>query len=202
VRGDRAILMVRGRRSPRGPSRRGARRSDKASDQFGDFIRRVQCEMTGVEKVNLSVRHIVAIGLRREIEREVLLAPDHQQERLLLAHPCLPLGVILHVRAVAVEEIALNVALARLLEKIKFIGPEIRVIAFDVGIVADMADFTLSGQRGTARGRSSCARKPRPLFRADRFQSWDARRLVRRSLMCPLRQLGFRRPSLEDCDFR
>jgi len=52
--------------------------------------------MTGVEKVNLSVRHIVAIGLRfREIEREVLLAPDHQQERLLLAHPCLPLGVIL-----------------------------------------------------------------------------------------------------------
>jgi len=51
--------------------------------------------MTGVEKVNLSVRHIVAIGLRREIEREVLVAPDHQQERLLLAHPCLPLGVIL-----------------------------------------------------------------------------------------------------------
>jgi len=106
------------------------------------------------------------------------------------------------VRAVAVEEIALNVGLARLLEKIKIIGPEIRVIAFDVGIVADMADFTLSGQRGTVRGRSSCARKPRPLFRADRFQSWDARRLVRRSLMCPLRQLGFRRPSLEDCDFR
>ena len=159
--------------------------------------------MTGVEKVNLSVRHIVAIGLRlREIEREVLLAPHHQQERLLLAHPCLPLGVILHVRAVVVEEIALNVGLARLVEKIKFIGPEIRVIAFDVGIVADMADFTLSGQRGTVRGRSSCARKPRPLFRADRFQSWDARRSVRRSLMCPLRQLGFRRPSLEDCDFR
>jgi hypothetical protein len=159
--------------------------------------------MTGVENVNLSVRHIVAIGLRlREIEREVLLAPDHQQERLLLAHPCLPLGVILYVRAVAVEEIALNVGLARLLEKIKFIGPEIRVIAFDVGIVADMADFTSSERRGTVRCRSSCARKPRPLFRADRFQSWDARRLVRRSLMCPLRQLGFRRPSLEDCDFR
>ena len=74
--------------------------------------------MTGVEKVNLSVRHIVAIGVRlREIEREVLLAPHHQQERLLLAHPCLPLGVILHVRAVVVEEIALNVGLARLLEK-------------------------------------------------------------------------------------
>src|SRR5260370_29791101 len=123
VRGDRAILMVRGWRSPSGSSRCGARRSDKASDQCGDFIRRrVQCEMTGVENVNLSVPHIVAIGLRlREIEREVILPPDHQQARLLLAHPGLPLGVILHVRAVVVEEVALNVGLAGLVGKIKFI---------------------------------------------------------------------------------
>jgi len=47
-------------------------------------------KMTGMENVNLSIRHIPAIGFRlREVEREVILNPDHQQARLLLAHPCL-----------------------------------------------------------------------------------------------------------------
>src|SRR5207253_652375 len=41
--------------------------------------------MTGVEHVNLSVRYVPAIGLRlREVEREVILPPDHQQPRLLV----------------------------------------------------------------------------------------------------------------------
>src|SRR5439155_325877 len=47
--------------------------------------------------------------------------------------------VSVNVRAVVVEEIALNVGLASLIEKVEFIGPEIRVIAFHVGIVSDMA---------------------------------------------------------------
>jgi hypothetical protein len=51
----------------------------------------------------------------------------------------LPLGIILNIGAVVVEEVALNVRLAGLVEKIIFIGPEIRVGALDVGIVADMA---------------------------------------------------------------
>jgi hypothetical protein len=48
-------------------------RIDKTSDQCGDLIcSRVQCEITGVENVNLGVRHIPAIGFRlREVEREV-----------------------------------------------------------------------------------------------------------------------------------
>jgi len=96
--------------------------------------------MTGVENVNLSARHVPAIGLRlRELEREVILAPDHQQARLLLAHPCLPFGVGLHIGSIVVEEVALNVCLAGLVEKGKFIGPEIWVVAFQVGIVPDMA---------------------------------------------------------------
>src|SRR5258707_1505453 len=65
--------------------------------------------------------------------------PNHQQARLFLAHPCLPLGIILNIGAVVVEEIALNVRLSWLDEKIIFIGPEIRVVALDVGIVADVA---------------------------------------------------------------
>jgi hypothetical protein len=38
-------------------------------------------------------------------------------------------------RAVVVEEVALNVGLAGPVEKGEFIGPQIRVIAFHVGIV-------------------------------------------------------------------
>src|SRR5437764_10833779 len=87
--------------------------------------------MTGVEHVNLSVRYVPAIGLRlREVEREVILPPDHQQARLLLAHPGLPLRVGVYIGSIVVEQVALNVGLAGLVEKGKFIGPEIRVIAF------------------------------------------------------------------------
>ena len=59
------------------------------------------------------------------------------------------------------------------------------------------ANVTLSARRGTLPCRSSCARKPRLLFRADTFQSWDAPRLVRRSAACPPRRLTFPKPSLE-----
>jgi hypothetical protein len=65
-----------------------------------------------------------------------------------------------------------------------------------------VANFTWSGRRGTGRCRSSCARRPRPLFRADRFRSWGARRLVRRSAVCLRHRLVFRRPSLESLDFQ
>jgi hypothetical protein len=51
--------------------------------------------------------------------------------------------------------------------------------------------------RGTVPCRSSFARKRRPLVRADRFQSWDARRSLRRSAACPPNRWAFPRPSLE-----
>src|SRR6266851_3999360 len=118
-----------------------ARRSDKGSDQCGDLIcSSVQCEMTRVENVNFSVRYILAIALRfAGIEREVILAPDHQQARLLGAHPCLPLRIGVHIGSIVVKQVALNLGLAGLVEKIEFICPEIRVVAFHVRIVSDMA---------------------------------------------------------------
>jgi len=61
--------------------------------------------------------------------------------------------------------------------------------------------LTSSERRGTVRRRLAFARKPRPLFRADMFQSWDARRLVRRSVVCPRNRLVFLMPSLESFDF-
>src|SRR6266481_9297274 len=101
-----------------------------------DFIRfGIKSEVSCVENVNLSVRYIAAIGLRlREFEREVILAPNHQQPRLPFAHPRLPLGVGVDVRAVVIEEVALNIHLAGLAKKGKFICPEIRIIAFHVGV--------------------------------------------------------------------
>src|SRR5713101_4585624 len=84
-----------------------------------NFIRfGIKSEVSCVENVNLSVRHIPAIGFGlRELEREVVLPPDHQQPRMFLSHPRLPLRVGIDVCAVVVEEVALNFGLARLVEK-------------------------------------------------------------------------------------
>src|SRR5437016_12843463 len=95
--------------------------------------------MTGIEHVDFGRRHVAAIGYRfRRLERPVVLAPEDEQLWLRLAHPGLPLGVGLDVRAIVVEEVALNVGLAGLVEKREFIGPEIRVVAIYVGIVPDV----------------------------------------------------------------
>ena len=64
-----------------------------------------------------------------------------------------------------------------------------------------LISFTSSKQHGTPLYRSSCARKPRPLFRADMFQPLDAPRLVPRTAMYPRNPLACRQPSLELFDF-
>ncbi len=50
------------------------------------------------------------------------------------AHPCLPLWIRVYISSVIVEQIALNLRLSWLTQKGKFIGPEIRIIAFHVRI--------------------------------------------------------------------
>jgi hypothetical protein len=67
--------------------------------------------------------------------------------------------------------------------------------------LALLTSFTSSEQRETAPHHSSCVRKPRLLFQADRFQSWDARLSTRRNAMCPRHRPGFPRPILESFDF-
>src|SRR6476661_108160 len=100
----------------------------------------IKSEVPCVDNVNLSVRYIPAISLRlRKVEGRVILAPNHQQPRLSLAHPCLPLGVGVDVRAVVIEEFALNIHLTRLTKKGKFIGPKIRRVALDVRVAPYVA---------------------------------------------------------------
>ena len=71
--------------------------------------------MARIEDVNFGPRHVAAIGLwLRKLERQFVLAPKDEKVRLLLAHPCLPLGIRLDTRAVVIEQVALNVGLAGL----------------------------------------------------------------------------------------
>src|SRR5580704_16346 len=96
--------------------------------------------MTSIENVNSSVRHVLAVAFRfAEVEREIMLAPDHQQARLLLAHPCLPFWVGVHVGTVVVEEVALNLRLPWRIQKCVLIGPKIRIVELNLRIISDMA---------------------------------------------------------------
>src|SRR5580692_11058043 len=96
--------------------------------------------MAAIDDVNFGGGDVAAIGFGLgRIEGQFVLAPDNEEARLFLAHPCWPFGVGVDVGAIVVEDVALNRGLTGLSEKIKFIGPEIRIIALDVGIAAEMA---------------------------------------------------------------
>src|SRR5258706_3783082 len=103
--------------------------------------------MTGIEDVHESTRHIAPVRLRlRRIEGQIVLAPNDEKSWLRLAHPRLPLGIAREIGAVVVEEIALNLGLARPPEKADIVRPEVRVVTAYVLIVADR-----SIQRGPDR---------------------------------------------------
>src|ERR1700704_4225139 len=146
--------------------------------------------MTCIEDMDFGLRHVAAIILRfRKLEGQVVFAPKDEKPRLLLAHPCLPLGVGVDVRAVVVEEVALNVGLAGLIEKVKFIGPEIRVIAFHVGsfptwrvrVVGSDSRFVRSALSLAARSAQKARRvfqfAPKPSLCAT--ASWTMRASIR-----------------------
>ena len=113
----------------------------EVTNELRNLIRSgVECEMASIEDVDFGFRHIFAVTFRfSEIEREIVPTPNHEQTWLSLLHPCLPFRIGVDVRSIIVEKITLNFGLAGLVEKIKFIGPEIRVIAFRIGIIPNMA---------------------------------------------------------------
>jgi hypothetical protein len=113
----------------------------KASHQCGDFIRsRIQGKVAGVEYVHFGFGNVLAIAFRfTEIEGQIVLTPDHQEPWLFLTHPRLPFRICVYICPIVIEQITLNVSLARLTKKRKFICPEIRVIPFDIRIVSHMA---------------------------------------------------------------
>src|SRR5258706_930650 len=96
--------------------------------------------MTRIEEMHECTQHIAPVRLRfRPIEGQIVLTPNHEESWLRLADPRLPRGIGLDICAVVVEEIALNVGLAWLIEKGELVRPEIRVVPVYVRIVADMS---------------------------------------------------------------
>src|SRR5271157_3606530 len=67
----------------------------KVPDELGNLICcGIQRKMPSIDDVYFCLWHVTPVSLRfGGVERELILAPDHQQAWLLLAHPGLPLGV-------------------------------------------------------------------------------------------------------------
>src|SRR6202035_3268195 len=95
--------------------------------------------MTAIDAVNFRLRHVAAIGLGLgRVEGKLVLAPDHEQPRLGLAQPRLPRWIRSYVGTIVIKQIGLDIRLSRLVQKVKLIGPQIRIMSLYVRIVADM----------------------------------------------------------------
>src|ERR1700730_5098917 len=116
------------------------RTSQEAVNQVSNFICcRIQREVTTIDSIHLRLRDIAAERFRFGIiERKFVHAPKNEQAWLGLTHPFLPLWVGSDVGLVIVKQIALDVSLAWLVQETDFIGPQIRIVALDLGIIAYM----------------------------------------------------------------
>jgi hypothetical protein len=118
-------------------------RGHEVADEGGDFVGlSVEREVASIKDVDFRAGHVFAIALGLAgIEGEIVFAPDDEEPGLCFLHPCLPLWIGVDVGAVVVEEIALNLRLGGRAEEGEFVGPEIRIVEFGFGIVADVAGF-------------------------------------------------------------
>jgi hypothetical protein len=116
------------------------RTSQEAVNQVGNFICcRIQREVTAIDSMHLRLRYIAAERFRFGIiEREFVLSPNNEQVRLGFTHPFLPFWIGSDVRLVIVKQIALDVSLAWLVKETEFIGPKIRIVAINLGIIPHM----------------------------------------------------------------
>src|SRR5258708_23406393 len=96
-------------------------------------------EVTAIDSVHFRLQYIAEESFRFGIiERAFVFSPKNEQARLGFTHPFLPFWVGSDVRLVIVKQIALDVSLAWLVQEPEFIGPQIRIVALYLGIVAHM----------------------------------------------------------------
>jgi hypothetical protein len=96
--------------------------------------------VAGLEEMDLGVGHVAAVGLRLgRQEGRVVAPPRHQQRRPVRAQPLLPGRVAGDVGAVVVEEVGLDVMLARPPEERELVGPQVRVVPLREGAAANVA---------------------------------------------------------------
>jgi hypothetical protein len=87
----------------------------------------LECEVAGVQQVQLNVLQITLVG-RRTIGDEdlVILAPQYEHCRLVLAEVGLPLRIERHIGPVVVEEIELNLLVTGAIEEGLIVSPRVR----------------------------------------------------------------------------
>ena len=106
-------------------------------DQVGLLV---ESEVAGVQDVHLGVWHVPAVCLGLlDLERGVVAAPYDLQGWLAFAEPVLPGGIARDVGAVVVEQIGLDVLLARSAEEGELVGPQVQVVVLCVRAGSDVA---------------------------------------------------------------
>ena len=100
----------------------------------------VQCEVPGIEQVDFRIWKILLEGLStRRNEGRVVLAPDHEGRRLMVAEPRLPLRVGRDVAPVVIEQVHLNLSLTGPRQTGILVDPAIRIVAVRMGCACDVA---------------------------------------------------------------
>ena len=85
--------------------------------------------MPGVQKVNLRRRYIPPIGVGLGVvEGRVVLAPNDEHQRLVVAKPALPTAIGGNIGPVVEKEIQLDLSLLGPRQEQALIFPEVRVI--------------------------------------------------------------------------
>ena len=122
----------------------------------------LQREMAGVEEMKLQVGQIALVRMRAiGGENLVVLAPDDQRRRLMLAEISLDGGIERQVGPVVVEEVELDLVVARAIEQRLVVDPIVGRDAADVGdavrvlelrrLESDRASIAPAGARPSRR---------------------------------------------------
>ena len=93
--------------------------AEEVPHQLGDLVAvLLEGEVPGVEQVKLQVLQVALVGLGAGGREDlVVLSPDDQRRRLVLAEVCLPLRIERRIAAVAVEQGELDLVVARPVEQ-------------------------------------------------------------------------------------
>jgi len=97
----------------------------EATDEPGDLICcGIEREMACIKDVHFGVGNVAAIGFRfRKIERWIVFPPEDEKPGMRFSHPGLPFRIVLNVRSIVVEEVALNIRLPRFAQEREFVRP-------------------------------------------------------------------------------
>src|SRR5215475_6208689 len=117
-------MLTPGRAAVRVASRRDLTVQEIADERdhlVGLVLKR---EMTRVDQMKLEVAKVTLVGVSTVGRKYlVVLAPNDERRRLMLAEICLHLRIERHIGSIVVEQVHLDIAVARAIEKHLIIDP-------------------------------------------------------------------------------